>query len=183
MQNKIVIDINDGKTELVIDDSVVKEWIDTYKEYSPMLRPNRKTVAEIVEYIILNYPAEEDKSEKCKSVVVNNITMNEPFAKRIPYGNDLDPIVFFIKNEGRANDLYQKQEGIYKNVPIMIGMESGTGFVYVEGSKELSDEITAFQGLDSDELTNFYLVANYVRCLKKYNRLNEVLNHTKHNEL
>lgn len=62
----------------------------------------------------------------------------------------------------------------------MIGMESETGFVYVEGSKELSDEITAFQGLDLEELTNFYLVANYVRCLKKYNKLNEALNHTKH---
>lgn len=45
MQNKIVIDINDGKTELVIDDAAVKEWIDTYKEYSSMLRPYRKTVA------------------------------------------------------------------------------------------------------------------------------------------
>lgn len=79
--------------------------------------------------------------------------------------------------------MYQKQDDIYKDVPIIIGIESETGFAFVEGSKELSDEITAFQGLDSDELTNYYLVANYVRCLQKYNRLNEVINHKKHDEV
>lgn len=42
---------------------------------------------------------------------------------------------------------------------------------------ELSDEITAFQGIDSEKLTDFCRVSNYVRCLKKYNKLNEVLNH------
>ena len=60
----------------------------------------------------------------------------------------------------------------------MIGMESETSIVFVEGSKELSDEITAFQGLDPDEPTNYFLVANYVHCLEKYNRLNEVTEHT-----
>lgn len=183
MQHEIRINDKDGTSKLVIDDNVVKGWMDTYKKYGPMLLPNRKTVADLIEYITTNYPVEENKSEKSKSVVVHNITMNEFLAKRIPDGKNLNPIVFLVKNEGSAKDLYQKQDGIYKDVPIIIGMESETGFAFVEGSKELSDEITAFQGLDSDELTNYYLVANYVRCLQKYNRLNEVINHTKHEEV
>jgi len=182
MQYKIRIDDKDYTSKLEIDENVVKGWMATYKKYSPLLIPNRKTVAEIIEYIKLNYPVEEDKSERSKSVVVDNITMNEFSAKRILDGTNLNPIVFVVKNEGRAKNLYQKQDGIFKDVPIMIGMESETGFVFVEGSKELSDEITAFQGLDSDELTNYYLVANYIHCLQKYNKLNEVINRTKHDE-
>lgn len=101
--------------------------------------------------------------------------MNKVFAERIPKEKKLNPIVFSIKNEGNARTLYENQEAIYKDVPIIIGMESETGFVLVEGSKELNDEIVAFKGLDSHELTNFYRVSNYIRCLKKYNKLNEVI--------
>ena len=103
--------------------------------------------------------------------------MNKVFTERIPNKKKLNPIVFFIKNEGNERTLYENQEAIYKDFPIIMGMESETGFVLVEGSKELHDEIVAFKGLDSHELTNFYLVSNYIRCLKKYNKLSEVLNH------
>ncbi|EQE88463.1 hypothetical protein QMY_0540 [Clostridioides difficile F152] len=47
-------------------------------------------------------------------------------------------------------------------------MEFETGCVFVEGSDELNDEITAFKGLDKYDINNYYLVANYIRCLKKY---------------
>lgn len=177
MENKIRIVVEDDIVELDVDKNIVKKWMDTYKKYVPMLAPNQRTITEVIEYIKSKYPMVENESEKYKSVVVNNITMNKVFAKRIPDGKELNSIVFFIKNEGNARTLYENQEAIYKDVPIIIGMESETGFVLVEGSKELYDEIVAFKGLDSHELTNFYLVSNYIRCLKKYNKLNEVLNH------
>lgn len=104
MEHEIRINDKDGASKLVIDNNVVKGWMATYKKYSPMLLPNRKTVAELIEYITMNYPVEEDKSEKSKSVVVNNITMNEFLTKRIPDGKNLNPIVFLVKNEGSAKD-------------------------------------------------------------------------------
>ena len=179
VENKIsiVVEVEDDTVELDVDEKIVKEWINTYKKYSPMLKPNQKTIAEVIEYIKSKYSMVENEYEKYKSVVVSNITMNKVFAERIPNGKELNPIIFFIKNEGNARALYENREAIYKDVPIIIGMESETGFVSVEGSKELYDEIVAFKGLDSYELTNFYLVSNYVRCLKKYNKLKEVLNH------
>lgn len=171
LENKISIVVEDEIFELDVDEKIVKEWIDTYKKYSPMLEPNQKTITEVIDYIKSKYPMEENKSEKYKSVITSSITMNKKFAERTPNGKELNPIVFFIKNEGNARALYENQESIYKDVPITIGMESETGFVLVEGSKELYDEIVAFKGLDSHELTNFYLVSNYVRCLKKYNKI------------
>jgi hypothetical protein len=50
-----------------------------------------------------------------------------------------------------------------------------TACVFIEGSGELADEIAAYQGLDKDDLGNFYLVANYIRCLEKYDLLDNVL--------
>ena len=88
------------------------------------------------------------------------------------------PIVFRVLNEEKGKKLYEEQEEVFENCPIIIGMEFETGCIFVEGSSELADEITAFQGLDEDDLNNYYLVANYIRCLKKYGFLETVLNKT-----
>ena len=45
----------------------------------------------------------------------------------------------------------------------------------VEGSSQLWDELFAFRGLDDDDLTDFYLVAEYISCLKKFDTLDRVL--------
>lgn len=36
----------------------------------------------------------------------------------------------------------------------------------VEGSEEIWDDLLAFRKLDEQNLTNFFLVAEYVRCIK-----------------
>ena len=149
--------------------ATVNGWKAIYAKHRPLLNPNRKSTVEIIEYISSKYLVEEDTSDKAKSVVYcmsKNITMNEWTSRRIPNGKTLDITVFHVKNEGNATALYQKQSKVFKDVPIMIGLERETGFVSVEGSEELTDEITAFKGLDLDELNNFYLVANYIRCLE-----------------
>lgn len=50
--------------------------------------------------------------------------MNKVFTERIPNKKKLNPIVFFIKNEGNERTLYENQEAIYKDFPIIMGMES-----------------------------------------------------------
>lgn len=47
-------------------------------------------------------------------------------------------------------------------------MEFEIGYVFVEGSDEFNDEIIFFKGLDKYDINNYYLVVNYIRCLKKY---------------
>jgi hypothetical protein len=104
--------------------------------------------------------------------------MNEPFSAKIPKGKELIPIVFSVLNEEKGKKLYEEQEEVFENCTIIVGMEFETGCVFVEGSSELADEITAFQGLDEEDHNNYYLVANYIRCLKKYGLLETVLNKT-----
>ncbi len=38
----------------------------------------------------------------------------------------------------------------------------------VEGSSELWNELFAFRGLDEEDLKNYYLVAEYISCLKQF---------------
>ena len=39
----------------------------------------------------------------------------------------------------------------------------------------LADELVAFAGLDQADLHNYYLVANYIACLEKFDLLAEVV--------
>jgi hypothetical protein len=46
--------------KVVYNDGVVNEWKKTYEEYRTLLKPNRKSIDEILEYIKSKYPVEED---------------------------------------------------------------------------------------------------------------------------
>ena len=163
---------------LELSQELIQEWKLVSTEYKPLLQPNKKEISEVIQYLKQNYRTNEDSSEKVKQVVIGNIIMNEPLSAKIPKGKELLPIVFRVLNEEKGKKLYEEQEEVFENCPIIIGMEFETGCIFVEGSSELADEITAFQGLDEDDLNNYYLVANYIRCLKKYGFLETVLNKT-----
>ncbi|MCC0653974.1 hypothetical protein [Clostridioides sp. ES-S-0001-03] len=151
----------------------VREWKAVYEKYRSTLNVNAKSILELVEYLKQKYTLKEEASEEFKNVVINNIKLNKPFSKKIPSNKELKPIVFTIQNEGKAKTLYENQEEVYSGCSIVVGMEFETGCVFVEGSSELADEITTFKGLDEDDINNYYLLANYVRCIKKYNLIDE----------
>lgn len=176
----------EGTVEIHIDEEKLRQVEDLFIKYSPTLKPNRKYVAEIVEYIKAKYPAEEDISPRAKRIVeinvLNNFSKNKE-AKEIP----LKITVLNIKNEDTAKVLYdfQEQEHLefidkmkhfranfegypFKNSPIRVGAEENSDYMFIEGSGLLADEITIFRGIDEEELKDKYLVANYVKTLKKY---------------
>jgi hypothetical protein len=155
---------------------MVEDWKTTFAKYRSRLKPNKKTATQIIEYLQAKYPLIQNKQEKAIKFVLHNIIANKPFADKIPPGKRLKPLIFSIPNEQRSETLYQKQEEVFKNSTIIIGLELETSCVFIEGSGELADEVAAFQGLDEEDLENFYLVANYIRCLNKYDLLDSVLN-------
>jgi hypothetical protein len=84
-------------------------------------------------------------------------------------------VVFRIPRQGSGAVLYEQREALYGDTPIMVGLEHETAFVMVEGSGDLADELVAFAGLDQADLHNYYLVANYIACLEKFDLLAEVV--------
>ncbi|KNZ41314.1 hypothetical protein [Acetobacterium bakii] len=146
---------------------MIAEWQSVFKAYRPHLVPNKKSIHQVIAYLRQKYPLEVVDTSEALAVVTNNITMNRPFAEKIPPGRDLRPVVFTIPNRDGGTVLYEKQEALFQGCPIMVGLEYETAYVAVEGCGELADELVAFQGLDETDLKNYYLVANYVACLKK----------------
>ncbi|MEN6609365.1 MAG: hypothetical protein ABFC24_00850 [Methanoregulaceae archaeon] len=82
---------------------------------------------------------------------------------------------FFIEGTGAGKHLYENQNDPFKGNNIIVGLELETAFFMVEGSSQLWDELFAFRGLDEEDLNNFYLVAEYVACLKNSGMLESVL--------
>jgi len=154
---------------------MVRAWKITFDQYRPRMRPNKKTGSELIAFVKQKYPLTELTDDAIRQVIVDNLTLNECHAKKLPAGKT--PVVkgFCIEDTGAGKTLYEKQDDIFKGNKIIVGFELETAFFMVEGSSLLWDELFAFRGLDDDDLTNCYLVAEYISCLKKSGTLDRVL--------
>ena len=157
------------------NEKMIASWRDIWEEYRSKLRPNRKTGAEILEWLKTNYPLEEVDAAELKEVILGNLLQNEPFAKKIPEGENPNPVTFFVTNSGSGEQLYAHQDDIFIGQQIFVGLDLTTGFFYVEGSSLLFDELVAFRGLDEADIENFDCVAEYIACLKKFPQVDNCL--------
>jgi hypothetical protein len=159
--------------------NMIEQWKRIFLEYKTKLHANRKSSVQIVEYIKSKYPLTEIIDEKWKQIVIDDVLENEQFREKLPIDKKPTAIVFSVQNKGTGKVLYEKQDEIFKEHDIFIGIELETGHFHIEGSSELWDELFAFRGLDEKDLDNFYLVAEYITCLRKYDVLDGVITGTK----
>lgn len=152
---------------------MVQGWKETYAIYRPMLRPNKRPVQEVISYLTGKYPVTELTDPTLLQVVSDNVTGNDFSAKKLPAGRSPDPRVFRIEETGAGSDLYDNQDEVFRGIQIIVGFDRETGNFMVEGSSRLWDELFIFMGLDEHDLTNYYLVAEYVECLRKFGNLNQ----------
>ncbi|MGE5473906.1 MAG: hypothetical protein ACM3UU_06760 [Ignavibacteriales bacterium] len=153
---------------------MIKEWKVIYDEYKARLYPNKKAALEIIEYLKKKYPVTEQPQEELKQVVLDNVMQNECYSNKLLDGKVPVAKVFYIENSGAGQPLYEKQDVVFKGCKIIIGVELETAYFMVEGNSMLWDELFAFRGLDEDDLNNFYLVAEYITCLKKFGMLDNL---------
>ncbi|MDD4347175.1 MAG: hypothetical protein PHZ11_09930 [Desulfitobacteriaceae bacterium] len=147
---------------------MVENWKRIWIEYKDKLLPNRKSGAEVVDYLTNKYPLRELHDDKATQVVLDNVVYNKPFADKLPIGADPSAVTFIVKNTGTGKVLYKNQDKIFKGNSIFVGIDLNSGYYCVEGSSMLWDELCAFQGLDKSDLQNYYRVAEYISCLKRF---------------
>jgi hypothetical protein len=155
---------------------MVKHWKSVWDAYRDKLRPNRKSGADLVGYLEKEYSLAKQNNKKMASVITENILLNEHSAGKLPDGKSPSPIAFIVENIGRGKYLYENQDQIFCGEEIFVGIDVESGCFHVEGSSLLWDELFAFQGLDEDDIENYYLVAEYISCLKKFSLLENTLN-------
>jgi len=134
----------------------IEQWKLIYEKYKDKIRPNRKTGKEIVDYLKSKYELVPFNDNNAKEMVYLNVMQNEVYKNKLPSGVMPNPVTFYYNHNGSN---------------ILIGIDLSSGFYHIEDDEDLWDEICAFQGLDEDDIRNYYLVAEYISCLKKCGEL------------
>ncbi|MDR2737243.1 MAG: hypothetical protein LBB49_06715 [Gracilibacteraceae bacterium] len=65
---------------------MLAEWKTTWMEYKDKLHPNRKTGAELTEYVTGKYPLKVWHDQRFTQAVIFNILQNEPIAALKRFG-------------------------------------------------------------------------------------------------
>ncbi|MCH5297557.1 MAG: hypothetical protein J1E85_07795 [Ruminococcus sp.] len=144
-------------------EELIKEWKDIYYKNKDNLIPNKKEGLKIVEYLKDKYSVIEIENQKLEKAVYENITSNEYSNSKL---NGKNPIIKLF--EITDDRLYLTQNEVFKGIRIIVGIELNSSYIFVEGSSMLYDELLAFTGLDKEDLKNYFLVAQYIKCKEKF---------------
>ena len=153
----------------------ISRWKKVYAEYKPRLKPNRISGVELYAYLDSHYPLRPLDDERAHQMVKYNILKNECFARQLPAGMQPEPICCVIEPVGNGTALYRAREAVFADCEIIVGIDLVSGYILVEGSSALWDELTAQRGLNEDDLENFYCVAEYISCLSRFGLLEQTL--------
>lgn len=148
-------------------EEIIKEWKQLYNQYKDKIQPNKKDGSDIIKYLKNNYSITELQIDELEKVVINNIRNNKVYSNKL---NDSNPIIRILKvnNIGKGKELYNKQDKEFNGIPIIVGIELRTSFIFVEGSSYLYDKLIAYVGLDKEDIKNYFLVAQYIKCKEKF---------------
>ncbi len=132
---------------------MIQEWKCIYNENRDKLKPNRKSGAEINDYICNKYRFEKLDSLSFHDVVEFNIMKNESNREKLPQGAVPQIVAYKAKDSS-----------------VLVGIDLVTGFFHIEGKDinrvaEIYDDLFLFRGLDETDIKNYFLVAQYIQCL------------------
>lgn len=144
-------------------------WREIHKQFKDKLTPNRKSGKEVLEYLQNKYLLDEINEEKAFNAVYETVLTNDFYRQKLAPNLHPEPKTFILKDEGNGKFIYEKQEDIWEGCPVFVGIDLNSGYVQIEGSCFLYDEIYAFQGIDEFDIENCVRVAEYIDCLKKFN--------------
>lgn len=160
---------------------VLEEWNLIWKRYKDVLKPNRKSGAEVLSYLQSHYILTEIDDENALSCISESVKENEYLAEKLPEGASTIPRAFYLENAGNGRKFYLPENKDDTDVwgdiisKIFVGVELSSGSYQVEGSTMLWDELCAFQGIDEKDLKNYVVVADYINSLKRFGKLNTVI--------
>ena len=122
---------------------MLEQWKSTWLEYKDVLKPNRKTGTELLEYLQSNYVLTEIFDKEALDAITGNVTMNAPIAEKLPKDTNPIPHAFFLENAEKGKCFYLPSNKDHINLwggditRIFVGMDVASGFYMVEGSTML----------------------------------------------
>ncbi len=152
------------------DRKTLEQWKAVWEKYKDILKPNRKSGAEILSYLENHYPLTEIFNKDALDVVSENVLKNEFNAEKL-CGKQPVPKAFYLENSGNGKRFYFPENkgdiSIWGEDRIFVGIDLTSGFFTVEGSSLLWDEVCAFRGVDEADLQNFAATAMYIEAKER----------------
>ncbi len=107
------------------------EWKNIWGKYKNILKPNRKTGQDLLEYLSNKYFLTEIYEENALEAIYFSVTMNKPHKDKLAYGTVPVLRAFFLENKGngygklRLNYALQKaKEFGYKRIRLDTTLDS-----------------------------------------------------------
>lgn len=160
---------------------MLEEWKSVWMQYKDILKPNRKSGMELLEYLQNKYTLTEIYEKEATDSIILSVTKNKVYAEKLPVGITPVPRAFFLENTGNSAIFYRDENKDSIEIwgrditRIFVGIDEVTGFFTVEGSTMLWDEMCAFCGIDEKDLRNFVCVSEYINSLKRFDLLKVML--------
>lgn len=134
---------------------MINNWKKIYEDNKERLKPNRKSGSEVDSYFRNKYKPDCFDSEEFREIIRGNILQNQFNKDKLPQGK-LPDIACYKVADGK----------------VVVGIDLVTGFIQVESEdisemEKIYDDLFAFRGLDEQDLTNYFLAAQYVEHLMK----------------
>ena len=149
----------------------LEEWKQLWLVQKDNIPPQRKTGAQLIDYLHAMFQLEEVTDREWQNTVSFNIIHNAHSAAKLPGGSLPEPNVYRVINIGNGSLLYkQRSEWEREAEHIVVGIDTVSGCYHVEGSTQLWDELCAYQGVDSADLENYVVTAQYVLCCRQRQR-------------
>lgn len=152
----------------------IATWKQVFAQYRARLKPNRKNGEEVFAFLRSHYSLRMLQDSDADQVVIQNILRNESLARELPPDTAPKPVCSIVESVGAGEALYREQDACFQGIEIFVGIDRVTGYFVVEGSNRLWDELYAFRGLNENDLKNYYSVAEYVACLKRFDLLDQI---------
>lgn len=156
---------------------MLEAWKRIWTDYKGKLLPNRAGGAALLDYLQAHYRLTEIYDEDAHKVISDNAVSSE----KLENGAAPIPRAFFLENKDAGKKFYLPENKDSVDLwggdieRIFVGIDMSSGIYLVEGSTLLWDELCAVQGLDESDLQNFVCVAQYIICLKRFGRLDAVI--------
>ena len=134
-------------------EEMIAQWKQVFERYHSALIPNRKSGREVDRYFREKYTHQIFDNAEFREMVALNITENDYFRSKLP-----------------KNALPNIQS--YKTGNVFVGIDLSTGEFHIESENieeviSIHDDLFAYRGLDSEDINNFFLVAEYVKLTQK----------------
>lgn len=131
----------------------VEDYRRLYLEHCGTMKPNRKSGREVDRYFVDTYNAILTENLPFQKVVEDNILNNDFKREKLPNG---------------ANP-YVK---VYSLDDVLVGIDTVSGEFHVECNDinkmtAIYDDLFVFRGLDENDLKNYVLVGEYIKCSEK----------------